>query len=112
MTTPDELYREHDQLKAQGNLEEAAGKLQEALKLDPKFVDAHLALAVLYWKLHQIEDSVRHGEQACELAPHDAFNFTALSVTYQRAWQATGENLYIHKAEEAKARAHMLEGGR
>ena len=110
MPTPDELYREHEKLKAEGKLEEAAARLNEALEQDPKFVDAHLGLAVVYWRLQQIEDSVRHGELACQLAPHDAFNFTALSVTYQRAWQATGDNLFIHKAEEAKARAHMLEG--
>jgi tetratricopeptide (TPR) repeat protein len=110
MSTPDDLYREHEKLKAQGNYDEALAKLSQSLELDPNFVDAHLALAVLYGRMNRHEDAVRHGELACQLAPNEPFNFTALSVTYQRAWQGTGDNAYIHKAEDAKARAHMLEG--
>jgi tetratricopeptide (TPR) repeat protein len=110
MPTPDELYREHDQLKAQGDLEAALEKLNQALAIDANFVDGHLALAVLLQKMNRHEEAVRHGERACELAPQEAFNFTALSVTYQRAWQGTGDYMYIQKAEDAKARAHMLEG--
>jgi tetratricopeptide (TPR) repeat protein len=109
MATPNELYREHEKLKAQGSLDEALAKLHEAIQQDPNFVDAHLALAVLYGKMNRHEDAVEHGERACTLAPNDAFNFTALSVTYQRAWQGTGNQVYITKAEDAKARAHMLE---
>ncbi len=109
MTTPDDLYREHEKLKAQGNFNEALAKLQQAIEVDPQFVDAHLGLAVLYGKLGQHEEAVRHGEQACQLAPNDSFNYTALSVTCQRAWQGTGDQSYIHRAEDAKAKAQMLE---
>jgi tetratricopeptide (TPR) repeat protein len=109
MTTPDDLYREHEKLKSQGNLDEAAAKLNQALELDPNFADAHLGLAVLYGKMNRHEDAVRHGELACQVAPSEPFNYTALSVTYQRAWQGTGDNAYIHKAEDAKARAQMIE---
>ncbi len=112
MTTPDDLYREHEKLKAQGNLEEALAKLQQAVELDPNFVDAHLGLAVLLGRLGRHEEAVRHGEMACQLQPNEPFNFTALSVTCQRAWQGTGDQSYIYRAEEAKAKAQMLEARR
>jgi tetratricopeptide (TPR) repeat protein len=111
MATPDELYREHEKLKAAGKLDEAVAKLNEALEQNAGFVDAHLALAVLLQKLDRHEEAVQHGERACELAPNEPFNYTALSVTYQRAWQATQDQIYIHKAEDAKAKAQMLEMG-
>ncbi len=46
--------------------------------------------------------------KACELEPQDSFNFTALSVTYQRAWAGTQDQQYITKAEDAMAKAQML----
>ena len=45
-----------------------------------------------------------------EIEPEDAFNFTAMSVTYQRAWQGTQNNEYIQLAEDAMAQAHNLQG--
>ncbi len=109
MPTPDDLYREHEKLKAAGDYDNALAKLNEAIELDPAFVDGHLALAVLYGKLNRHEEAVQHGEQACRLAPNEPFNYTALSVTYQRAWQGTQDYIYIQKAEDAKAKAQMLE---
>ena len=38
------------------------------------------------------------------------FNFTALSVTYQRAYAGTNDGRYIQLAEDAKARAAMMAG--
>ena len=70
---------------------------------------SHLALAVLYGKTGQHELAVEHGVRACQLDPHDAFNFTALSITYQRAWQGTQQGEYIRLAEEARDQAHRLQ---
>lgn len=108
MPTVDELYREADQLKEAGKYQEAVDKLQELLKEDPQYVLAHLSLAVLYGKLGNHPEAVKHGERAVQIEPNDPFNFTALSVTYQRAFQGTQDHRYIHLAEEAKARAAMM----
>ena len=104
------LYKEADQLKAAGDPGGAIAKLNEALAIDPTHVLSHLALAVLCFRVGEFEQSVAHGRKACELDPTDAFNFTALSVTYQRAWQGTQKQEYIQLAEDAMAKAHMLQG--
>jgi len=103
MPTNEELYDEADRLKDAGKLDEAAAKLAQLAEQDPNYVLAHSALAMLFVKLKRYEDAIRHALKACELEPNDAFNFTALSVTFQRAGK-------IPEAEEAMARARMLQG--
>ena len=108
MPTVLELYNEAEKLKDDGKDEEAIAKLGELLEQDDSYTLAHLALSVLYGKVGKSEDSVRHGQRACELEPDDPFNFTAMSVTYQRAFQATQDPKYIHLAEESMAKAHSI----
>ena len=103
------LYDEAEKLKDAGNLEEAIGKLQEIIEQDDSFILAHLTLAVLYGRVNKHEEAVQHGEKACELEPDEAFNFTAISVTYQRAFASTQNQQYIQMAEDAMARAHMIQ---
>jgi tetratricopeptide (TPR) repeat protein len=114
MATPIELYNEHEELKDQGQYQEAIGKLTEALELDENFVMAHLGLAVLYGKVGMHDKAVFHAQTACTLEPNEPFNYTAMSVTCQRASQGAtnaGDNArLIRMAEDAMARAHMLQG--
>ena len=110
MSDVDELYREADKLKDDGKLEESIAKLNEGLALDESHVLTHLALAVILGRVGEHEKSVVHGQRACEIDPNDAFNFTAMSVTYQRAWAGTQNQQYIQLAEDAMARSRMLEG--
>ena len=112
MASVHELYAEGEKLKDDGKYEEAKDKFLEVLQIDQDFALAHLALAVMYGKLGDHQQAVQHGERACDLEPTDPFSFTALSVTYQRAMAATQDWQYMHKAEEAMARAHMLEAQR
>jgi tetratricopeptide (TPR) repeat protein len=102
MPTNEELYSQHEQLKDEGKLEEAAAELEKALAQDASFTLAHSALAVLYGRLKRHEDAIRHGLKVCELEPHDPFSFTAMSVTYQRAGK-------IPEAEDAMAHARTLQ---
>jgi tetratricopeptide (TPR) repeat protein len=110
MAEINELYKEAEKLKDEGKLDESIAKLQEILARDESHVLAHLTLAVVYGRVGKHEDAVRHGQRACEIQPTDPFNFTALSVTYQRAWQGTQNQQFIQLAEDAMAKAHMLEG--
>ncbi len=116
MPTPSELYNEHETLKSAGQLQEAIGKLTEALEQDPNFVMGHLGLAVLYGKVGLHDQAVSHAQSACTIEPNEPFNFTAMSVTCQRASQgatnAADNARFIRMAEDAMARAHMLQGQR
>ena len=110
MAAVSEMYQEAEKLKDEGKLEEAITKLQEVLTQDENHVLSHLALAVVFGRVGKYEESIKHGERACEIDPNDPFNFTAMSVTYQRAWQGTQNPRYIQAAEDAMAKAHALEG--
>jgi len=101
------LENQAEELRGEGKFPEAIAKLEEVLAADPDFVRAHLGLAVLYHNTQNYEKSVVHGEKAVELEPEDPFNHTALSVTYQRAFEGTRDPIFIQKAEDAKARAQQ-----
>ncbi len=102
------LYNAAEKLFDEGKLEEAADRFKEVLALDESNVLAHLALARVSTKLGRHDEAIAHSRRACELEPTDAFNYTALSVTYQRAWAGTGDHRYIQLAEEAKDAAHRM----
>ena len=102
MPTNDELYSEAERLKDSGDLEGAVRKLEELLSQDSQFALAHSALAVICGRLRRHDEAIGHALKVCELEPKDAFSFTALSVTYQRAGR-------IPEAEEAMARARMMQ---
>ena len=102
MPSNEELYDQAQQLKDQGKLDEAAAALAQLLAQDANYALAHSALAVIYGRLKQHDDAIRHGLKVCELEPNEPFSFTAMSVTYQRAGK-------IPEAEDAMARAHALQ---
>ena len=105
------MYDEADKLKDDGKNDEAVEKLNAVLAEDENYTLAHLALAVLYGRINKHEDAVRHGQKACELESEEAFNFTAMSVTYQRAFAGTQNRDYIQLAEDAMAKANALQHG-
>lgn len=53
----------------QGKLELALEKLQRALVLDPKFVDAHTVIAVLYERIGDTRQAEEHYRRAAQLRP-------------------------------------------
>lgn len=103
-----ELENQADQLRMDGKYDEAIAKLKQALEIDDNFVRGHLGLSVLYHHVGDYEKSCYHGERAVEIEPGDTFNLSALSVTYQRAFEGTRDPIYIQKAEEAMARSRGM----
>lgn len=106
MTSVPELEKEANRFRNEGKYAQAIEKLNELLAIDETFVRAHLALAMLYQKVDKHDLAVRHAERAVDLEPSDGLNFTALSITYQTAFEATRDPIYIQKAELAKERSH------
>lgn len=116
MPTPQELFKTAEQAKREADTtrlpekyQEAIKKFEEVLAADEKHVLAHMSLAVLYGKVGQHQQAIAHGERACQLEPEEVFNYSALSTTYQRAFEATQDRQYIFKAEEAKLKGQELE---
>lgn len=109
MSDPAALYDEADQLKADGDFEGAAAKLTEALETDDSYALAHSAMAIVQQKLGNHEKAIEHAQRVCDLEPNDAFSFTALSVTLQRAYAGTNDTKYIPLAEEAMAKSREVE---
>ena len=103
------LYDEADKLKDEGKLDEAVAKFNEALQADSNYALAHSALAIVLQKLGQHEEAIQHARRACEIEPHDPFSFTALSVTYQRAFAGTNNMQYIRMAEDAMEQSRILQ---
>jgi len=110
MADLNQMYQEAEGLKAAGKFPEAIAKLEEMLAIDEGHVMSHLALAVLLGRVGQHPQAVAHAQRACELNSGDPFNFTALSVTCQRAWAGTKIQDYVKQAEDAMAKAHYLQG--
>ncbi len=109
-----DIYQQYNAVEKLIDAEDYAGAvepLKAILQQDDSFVLGHLAMARVLTKLGQHHDAVKHGERACELEPNESFNFTALSVTYQRAWAGTQDQSFITKAEDAMARSHQLQRG-
>ncbi|MGB7343255.1 MAG: tetratricopeptide repeat protein [Pirellulaceae bacterium] len=102
-------YSEVEKLIDDEKFQEAIAGLNEIVAADESFVLAHLALARVHTKTGQHDLAIQHGEKVVELEPTDAFNYTALSVTYQRAWAGTQEQQYITKAEDAMAKAQSIQ---
>jgi tetratricopeptide (TPR) repeat protein len=98
-----------EKLKDEGKLDEAIALLQEILEEEPGHVLTHLTLGRIFTLQGKFEDAVKHGQKACELEPKEAFNFTALSVTYQRVFAGTQDHKYIQLAEDAMAESRRLE---
>lgn len=109
MTETMQKYNVAEKLKDEGKLDEAALMLNEILAEDPSHVLTHLTLGRIYTVQGKYDQAITHSQQACQLEPKEPFNFTALSVTYQRAFAGTQEHKYIQLAEDAMAESQRLE---
>lgn len=102
-------YNQAEKLKDEGKYDEAVGLLTEILTEDENHILSHLTLGRVYTLQGKYEQAVAHGEKACQLEPEEPFNYTALSVTYQRVFAGTQDHKYIQMAEDAMAESRRLE---
>lgn len=110
MNDPHAAYNEAEKFIDAEQNEEALEALLKIVAEDDSFVLGHLALARVYTKLGEHLKAVEHSKRACELEPEESFNYTAMSVTCQKAWAGTQDKMYIQMAEDAMAQAHALQG--
>lgn len=110
MSDPHAAYNEAEKLIDAEQNEEALQALLKIVEAHDDFTLGHLALARVYTKLGRHLEAVEHSKKACELEPEESFNFTAMSVTCQKAWAGTQDKKFIQMAEDAMAHAHALQG--
>lgn len=101
MPTNVAIYDEAINLKEQGALDEAVGKLQELLQQDPNYALGHAALSRIYSLQEKHDQAVEHGQVVCQLEPEDPFSFVALSLVCQKAGR-------ISDAEQAMMQARQV----
>lgn len=109
MSTAIERYNAAEKLKDQGKSAEAIAALESLLVDEPNHVLSHLTLGRLFTLSGQFEKAIEHGVRACQLEPNEPFNFTALSLTYQRTFAGTQDHQFIALAEDARDEARRLE---
>lgn len=102
MPSVDQAYDDAVNLQQQGKTEEAIGKLEELIAEEPTYALAHAALGKFYSDREHFDKAISHAQKVCEIEPDDPFNFTALSIVYQKAGRRA-------EAEEAMARAVQLQ---
>ena len=88
---------------------ESVRLLERALKLDPTFADAHLALGKIYFEQARYPEAIRTLESAVRLDPASAAACYRLSQAYQRAGnpekaQAMSE-LFLKRQKQQEAQA-------
>ncbi|MBU6173551.1 MAG: scaffolding protein [Planctomycetes bacterium] len=110
MNATKEKFNQAEKLKDQGKYEEARDLLLTLIEETPDHVLSHLTLARIFTNTGDHLSAVKHAEAACQLEPNEAFNYTILSVTYQKAWAGTQDQRFIQLAEDAMARSRMLGG--
>jgi tetratricopeptide (TPR) repeat protein len=110
MSTSSQRYNAAEKLKDAGDLEKAAELVEQLLADDPDYVLGHMMLGKIYVDLGKYDQAIEHNRRAVELEPNEALNHSALSVSYQRAWEGTRDPRYIQMAEDAMARSHRLHG--
>jgi tetratricopeptide (TPR) repeat protein len=97
-----DLFDQGVDLVAEGKLEDAVRKYEEAISLDADFADAWQGLALVLNDLGQHERAIAAAQKLCELTPDDVLAHTTLS----RMLQAAGK---IAEAEAEGGKARILD---
>lgn len=102
MPTAEELYDRGVDLFAEGKYDQAIAAYDEALGVDPGFVDALHGLAMAYAEKGDLQAAIGAAKRITEASPDDPLGYTSLSMLYQRAGR-------IADAEAAANQARVLE---
>ena len=92
LRTPANLLHAGFCLEHTGELEQAAALYREALAQQPDFMEAHVDLAGLLWRLEDFDGMLHHAQRAVELAPRHPFAVRVLGT----AW------LNLNRVEDAE----------
>jgi tetratricopeptide (TPR) repeat protein len=96
-----------------GESQKAAAKLEEAVRIDPEFRDAHTNLGAEYARAGRIEEAQRHFLRALEIGPPDVVIYSNLSWASLAMRQFSQAEDFGRKAialDGANSKAHLVLG--
>lgn len=91
----------------------AAAKLEEALRIDPDYRDAHTNLGALYARAGRVEEAKQHFRRALEIGPPDVIIYSNLSWSCLALRQFSEAEEFGRKAialDAGNAKAHLVLG--
>lgn len=98
MPSSEELYDQAVDCVAEGDLDGAIAKYQEAVALDPGFADAWEGLSMALADKEQWDAAISAAKKVVELTPDEQLGYTNVSRIYQRAGNVPDAEAWAAKA--------------
>jgi tetratricopeptide (TPR) repeat protein len=110
MPSSEELYDQAVDCIAEGRLDEAIGKYQEAVRLDPSFADAWEGLSMALADKEHWDAAIDAAKKVVELSPGEQLGYTNVSRIYQRAGNVPEAEAWAAKARVLDWKQQLKEG--
>jgi tetratricopeptide (TPR) repeat protein len=91
----------------------AVAKLEEAVRIDPEFRDAHTNLGTEYARAGRVDEAMQHFRRALEIGPPDVIIYSNLSwacLAQRRVSEAEEFGRKAIALDAANAKAHLMLG--
>lgn len=109
MPSSEELYDQAVDCIAEGHLDEAISKYQEAVALDADFADAWEGLSMAYADKEMWPEAIEAAKKVVHLNPDDQLGYTNLSRIYQRSGNVPEAEAWAAKARVLDWKAQLQE---
>lgn len=106
-------YRQGLRLLAEHKSEEGIAALHQAVKVLPKYFDARLALALEYFRIHQLTNAIQQLELARAINPRDGRLYDTFGlVLYEQKKFDTASTVFeaAERLNPTNAQAHLMRG--
>jgi len=110
MRSSEELYDQAVDCIADGNLDDAIAKYQEAVALDPAFADAWEGLSMALADQERWDEAIVAATKVVELTPNEQLGYTNVSRIYQRAGNVPEAEAWAAKARVLDWKQQLKEG--
>jgi tetratricopeptide (TPR) repeat protein len=95
---------EAQQFAHANNLPKAIAKLEQAIRIDPSYRDAHINLGVLYVRLGRTADARAEFQKALDIGPPSAPIYVDLALASSALGDYPAAEAFAHKAQELDPR--------
>jgi Flp pilus assembly protein TadD len=96
-------------LEHTGALDEAVQRYREALEVDPQFLEAHVDLAGLLWRLGDFDGSLTHGWKAVSIDPEHPYAVRVLGAALLSQGRVEEAEVQLRRALSLKPGFHLAE---